>query len=90
MIFEHSNSIYASTGDISISYYDYQTMTSPYIDYALVSVFDASTAALEEATQLKQDFQELQEDIQTQLDQKVETWCQINDPALSWTTTDLK
>lgn len=90
MIFEHSNSIYASTGDISISYYDYQTTTSPYIDYALVSAFDASTAALEEATQLKQDFQELQEDIQTQLDQKVETWCQINDPALSWTTTELK
>ncbi len=90
MIFEHSNSIYASTGDISISYYDYQTTTSPYIDYALVSAFDASTAALEEATQLKQDFQELQEDIQTQLDQKVETWCQINDPALSWTTADLK
>lgn len=53
MIFEHSNSIYASTGDISISYYDYQTTTSPYIDYALVSAFDASTAALEEATQLK-------------------------------------
>ena len=47
MIFEHSNSIYASTGDISISYYDYQTTTSPYIDYALVSAFDASTAALE-------------------------------------------
>ena len=90
MIFEHSNSIYASTGDISISYYDYQTTTSPYIDYALVSAFDASTAALEKATQLKQDFQELQEDIQTQLDQKVETWCQINDPALSWTTADLK
>lgn len=86
MIFEHSNSIYASTGDISISYYDYQTTTSPYIDYALVSVFDVSTAALEEATQLKQDFQELQEDF----DQKVETWCQINDPALSWTTADLK
>lgn len=90
MIFKHSNSIYASTGDISISYYDYQTTTSPYIDYALVSAFDASTAALEEATQLKQDFQELQENIQTQLDQKVETWCQINDPALSWTTADLK
>ncbi len=90
MIFEHSNSIYASTGDISISYYDYQTTTSPYIDYALVSAFDASTAALEETTQLKQDFQELQEDIQTQLDQKVETWCQINDPALSWSTTELK
>lgn len=50
MIFEHSNSIYASTGDISISYYDYQTTTSPYIDYALVSAFDASTAANNKVT----------------------------------------
>lgn len=32
----------------------------------------------------------LQETLENQIDGKVETWCQINDPATAWTTADLK
>ena len=44
------NNIFADTGQTSISYYDNQTSTDPYVDYSATSAFEYANTAINRAT----------------------------------------
>ena len=49
----NENNIFTDTGQTSISYYDNQTSTDPFIDYSATSAFEYSTEALDKIDNLK-------------------------------------
>ena len=78
-MFMGQNNIYNNIGQTKIHYYDNQKSTEPYVDNSHTSTLEIAQAAKEVA-----------EAALSQVDGKIETWCQSTDPATAWTTEDLK